>query len=158
MVNVLLEYVFPAMLIIFIVMVFFILPYRQRNLSRQRTAQVEASGRKKKISTVSTMLRIFGSSRSYAADYYFDDLNFYQIRETGETTVPLAAITAVVRESTQINNRSVWSVSWCIDGDTHQARFLHNFTFFNRNFSEFLAAVRRANPNAQVRKLTLFSL
>lgn len=145
-------------LVVLIIILFFVRPYRQRNLSKRRLADIAERSELKRISTVSTLLRLFGSSHSYGADYYFDDHYFYEMHEANEKRVPLADIIEVRRESTRVNNRSVWSVTWITQGQKKQARFLHNYTLFNKNFPQFLQAVKRANPNACVRELTLFSL
>lgn len=130
-----------------------------KTLKRTRPADTPtAPGDRKLISTSSFMLRTFGSSQSYKADYYFDTENFYEVTTGTTVSVPLTNIVEVQRESTQINNRSVWSVTWDINGQRKQVRFLHNFTLFNRSFVAFLTAVKQANPSAHVRSLTLFSL
>lgn len=130
-----------------------------KKLSHTRPADAPGGpGDRKLISSSSFLLRIFGSSHSYKASYYFDTESFYEVTDANTTTIPLAAITGVKRESTEVNNRSVWSVSWSINGQQKQARFLHNYTLFNRSFAVFLEAVKQANPHASVSALTLFTL
>lgn len=130
-----------------------------KKLSHTRPADAPGGpGDRKLISSSSFLLRIFGSSHSYKASYYFDTENFYEVTNGNTSTIPLTAITGVKRESTEVNNRSVWSVSWSINGQQKQARFLHNYTLFNRSFAVFLEAVKQANPHASVSALTLFTL
>lgn len=130
-----------------------------KKLSHTRPADApNGPGDRKLISSSSFLLRIFGSSHSYKAKYYFDTENFYEVTDENTSTIPLATITAVKRESTKVNNRSVWSVSWSMNGHQKQARFLHNYTLFNRSFTVFLNAVKQANPDASVSELTLFTL
>lgn len=142
-------------LIVLLLIVFLIV----KKLPHTRPADAPTGpGDRKLISSSSFLLRIFGSSHSYKAKYYFDSENFYEVADEATSTVPLAVITEVKRESTKVNNRSVWSVSWNVNGQRRQVRFLHNYTLFNRSFAVFLTAVKQANPNASVSSLTLFTL
>lgn len=142
-------------LIVLLVILFLI----AKTFSHTRPADTPTGpGDRKLISSSSFLLRTFGSSQSYKAQYYFDSANFYEVADEATSTIPLAAITAVKRESTKVNNRSVWSVSWNSNGQRRQVRFLHNYTLFNRSFAVFLATVKQANPNASVSSLTLFTL
>lgn len=130
-----------------------------KTLSRIRPADIpNGPGDRKRISSDSFFLRTFGSTHSYKAQFYFDTENLYEIMNDTTTAIPLADITVVKRESTKVNNRSVWSISWTTEGQQKYVRFLHNYTLFNRSFAAFLSAVKQANPNASVGTLTLFTL
>lgn len=109
----------------------------------------------KKISEDSCILRFFGFNRE---DYFYDELYFYQCRENNTKKIPLSCIIRVKPELIKIINRRVWSVRYIIDGTEKEMRFVHNFTLFNRNFAGFLFAVKSANPNAEVKDATLFTL
>ena len=123
-------------------------------LLRPRSKDIPGSpGDRRLISQSSWLLQKFGSSRSYKSDFYFDLHYFYAVNEANTTSVPLANITKVKRETTRISNRYVWSVTWVIEGHENQVRFLHNFTFFNRSFAVFLDAVKKANPSAEISSL-----
>ncbi|EMX0630760.1 hypothetical protein AAF155_002023 [Salmonella enterica] len=136
--------------IVLIFIVFFIFPGR-KIFRRSKHLQ---DGRKL-ISSSSLMLRKFGSSRGYNADYYFDMQYLYEVADGVTTAIPLTSIIEAKPGTTRVSGRSVWSVDWITAEET---RFLHNYTLFNRNFATFLKTVKQANPDACITSLTLFTL
>ncbi|PWC10136.1 hypothetical protein [Brenneria corticis] len=108
----------------------------------------------KKISQNSFILRKLGIDRE---DYYYDCFYFYQIREKHTNKIPLTKIIRVKPDIIKINGRRRWSVRYIANDAEKEVTFVHNFTLFNRNFAGFLSAVKEANPNAEVKELTIFS-
>lgn len=124
---------------------------------RRRNTGAEGSRELRKISQTTKTFRPGKVGQLLPTNYYFDDENFYEIQMEVKTPVPLSAITKVERDSTKVNNRSFWIVTYKVDGRTKQVRFRHNYTLFNTAFADFLDAVKRANPEASVRELSAFS-
>lgn len=140
--------------IVLIFIVFFIFPGR-KIFRRSKHLQ---DGRKL-ISSSSLMLRKFGSSRGYNADYYFDMQYLYEVADGITTAIPLTSIIEAKPGTTRVSGRSVWSVDWITaEGQRKQTRFLHNYTLFNQSFATFLKTVKQANPDACITSLTLFTL
>lgn len=90
-------------------------------------------------------------------DYYYDSDFLYQQRE-GETLckVPLENIIRIKVSGTEVSNRRVWRVRYVSGPYKTEREFsvLNNYTLFNRDFAGFLAAVREANPAAEVQEMT----
>lgn len=124
---------------------------------RRRNKGAEGSRELRKISQTTKTFRPGKGGQLLPTNYYFDDENFYEIQVEVKTPVPLSTITKVERDSIKVNNRSFWIVTYRVDGQTKQVRFRHNYTLFNTAFADFLDAVKRANPEASVRKLSAFS-
>ncbi|MEC5341107.1 hypothetical protein ABRZ24_00590 [Brenneria populi] len=145
----LLLYILPPILFILLIRRLF---YRLRDKKEPGDAN---DGSMKKISVNSFFLRLFGASRE---DYYYDYFYFYQVREGKNHKIPLSDIISVKPKAIKINNRSVWAVRYLVHGLEKEIAFVHNFSFFNRNFAGFLSAVKSANPDADVKDLTLLTL
>jgi len=114
-----------------------------------------AKGEIKKILANALILKNLGMNTE---DYYYDSASLYQQRE-GETLckVPLENIIRIKVSGARVSNRRVWLVCYVTRPyKTEKAfRFLNNYTLFNRDFAGFLAAVRAANPAANVQEMTL---
>ncbi|MEC5319712.1 hypothetical protein VSX61_12330 [Brenneria populi subsp. brevivirga] len=141
--SLLLHILSPILLILLIRRIF----YRLRDKKESADAN---DGAMKKISVNSFFLRLFGASRE---DYYF-----YQVREGKNHKIPFSDIISVKPKAIKINNRSVWAVRYLVHGLEKEIAFVHNLSFFNRNFSGFLSAVKSANPDADIKDLTLLTL
>lgn len=125
---------------------------------RRRQNDTQANQGIRKISTTTKTFRPGKGGQLLPTDYYFDEEYFYEIQADVKKSVPLRAITKVERDTIIVNNRSFWIVTYVVEGQTKQARFRHNYTLFNTAFADFLDAVKRASPDASVRKLSILSL
>ncbi|MGC0942473.1 hypothetical protein WKH32_21440 [Pantoea agglomerans] len=109
----------------------------------------------KKISANTPILKKLGMNTE---DYYYDSGFLYQQRD-GETLckVPLENIIRIKVTGTEVSNRRVWLVRYVTGSyrTKREFRVLNNYTLFNRDFAGFLAAVREANPTAEVQEMTL---
>ncbi|KPA05329.1 hypothetical protein [Pantoea agglomerans] len=112
-------------------------------------------GLMKKISANTPILKKLGMNTE---DYYYDSGFLYQQRD-GETLckVPLENIIRIKVTGTEVSNRRVWLVRYVTGSyrTEREFRVLNNYTLFNRDFAGFLAAVREANPTAEVQEMTL---
>jgi len=112
----------------------------------------------KKISANTPILKKLGMNTE---DYYYDCDFLYQQRE-GETLckVPLKNIIRIKVSGTEVSNRRVWLVRYVTGSYSTEREFrvLNNYTLFNREFVGFLAAVKEANPAAEVQEMTLARL
>lgn len=124
-----------------------------KSLRHPKKIITESNGLRK-ISTPPSLFGLFASRTLY----YYDDEFFYQIKETVKLKVPLAKIVRVKPGYMMVNNRRNWVVTWQSDGAEKQVSFYHNITFFNHNFADFLQAIKKANPQAEVKELSSFSL
>ncbi|CAO98078.1 hypothetical protein [Erwinia tasmaniensis] len=118
-----------------------------------KASDLENEGMKK----ISTRPFFFSSLGIYSDDYFFDDESLIQVRKKKEILkVALFDIVRVRPENTRINNRRVWSVRYRLQGAEKEIRLIHNLTFFNRHFLDFLAAVKKASPGVEVKDTGLF--
>ncbi|WP_370422286.1 hypothetical protein AB9Q29_018935 [Pantoea vagans] len=115
-----------------------------------------SKGEMKKISANTPILKKLGMNTE---DYYYDSDFLYQQRQ-GETLckVPLENIIRIKVTGTEVSSRRVWLVRYVTGSYRTEKEFrvLNNYTLFNRDFASFLAAVREANPAAEVQKMTLW--
>lgn len=72
--------------------------------------------------------------------------------------IELAAIVKIKPGSTVVNNRRIWSVSYLEGTREKQVQFYNNLTVFNQNFAAFLEVVKRVNPEADIKAVSLFNL
>ncbi|MEN4642705.1 hypothetical protein ABEG74_00300 [Pantoea agglomerans] len=112
-------------------------------------------GEMKKISANTPILKKLGMNTE---DYYYDSDFLYQQRD-GETLckVPLENIIRIKVTGTEVSSRRVWLVRYVTGAykTEREFRVLNNYTLFNRDFAGFLAAVKAANPEAEVQEMTL---
>lgn len=97
-------------------------------------------------------------SALFKDQYYFDSEYFYEIKNNVTFKIPLSAIISVRPGHTQVNNRRNWRVTFRHETGERSVQFYSNPTFFNQNFAEFLAVVKRENPHADVKDLSFFNL
>ncbi|EKY3117603.1 hypothetical protein SMY46_001038 [Cronobacter turicensis] len=90
--------------------------------------------------------------------YCFDQHYLYRMK--GDTTeeINLSEIVSVKPGYTTVNNRRNWVVVYSNNGLKKEARFFHNITLLNHNFAQFLVAVKQANPEADVKEISLFNV
>ncbi|WP_312691292.1 hypothetical protein [Kosakonia sp.] len=106
---------------------------------------------------ISSSPSYFGGSSS-DADYYYDDHYFYEVKNNNPHKIQLSQIIRVKPGFTKINNRRNWCVTYLIHNQKKEVHFYSNLTLFNHNFAGFLLAVKKANPEAELKKLSLFNL
>lgn len=103
---------------------------------------------------------IFISTQSFIAGYafrthqlMFDYDYLYDISKQGTITVSLQNLQEITKTSMRANNRRVWKVVYILDdGTKHTTCFLHNYTFWNKNFLSFLLLVQSKNPSVKMDK------
>lgn len=113
----------------------------------------EKNGMKK----ISSNPSIFGGSL-YKEHYYYDDQYLYKIKDDMTEKIMLSEIINIKPGFTKVNNRRKWSVTYLRNGSEKEVHFFHNLTLFNHNFSGFLAAVKHANPAAQVKEISFLNV
>ncbi|ELY2038282.1 hypothetical protein SL069_004117 [Enterobacter hormaechei] len=114
---------------------------------------VADSRRMKKISTHPSW---FGGSSGKT--YFYDEQYLYEVINSVTRKIELAAIVKIKPGSTVVNNRRIWSVSYLEGTREKQVQFYNNLTVFNQNFAAFLEAVKRVNPEADIKAVSLFNL
>ncbi|MGG6102188.1 hypothetical protein [Pantoea allii] len=112
----------------------------------------------KKISIDTPLLKRLGMNME---DYYYDAEFLYQKRkEDILNTISLGQIIQVRSTGTMIGNRRVWQVRYLTGASRTEktVSILNNYSLFNQDFAGFLSAVRAANPEAEVEKMTRLRL
>ncbi|CCF11156.1 hypothetical protein PANA5342_3763 [Pantoea ananatis LMG 5342] len=117
-----------------------------------------AKGELKKISIDKPLLNRLGMNTE---DYYFDADFLYQKRkEDILNKIALGQIIQVRSTGTKIGNRCVWQVRYLtgVSRTEKTVSILNNYSLFNQDFAGFLSAVRAANPEAEVEKMTIWRI
>lgn len=120
---------------------------------RHPTRIVADSRGMKKISTHPVW---FGGSSGKT--YFYDEQYLYEVIKSSTRKIELATIIKIKPGSIVINNRRIWSVSYLEGTREKQVQFYNNLTVFNQNFAAFLEAVKRVNPEADIKAVSLFNL
>ncbi|ELY4677626.1 hypothetical protein SM017_004141 [Cronobacter turicensis] len=90
--------------------------------------------------------------------YFFDKRSLYRIKGDNTEEINLSDIVSVKPGYTTVNNRRNWVVIYNNNSMKKEARFFHNITLLNHNFAQFLVAVKQANPEADVKEISLFNV
>ncbi len=117
-----------------------------------------AKGELKKISIDTPLLNRLGMNTE---DYYYDADFLYQKRkEDMLNKIALGQIIQVRSTGTKIGNRCVWQVRYLtgVSRTEKTVSILNNYSLFNQDFAGFLSAVRAANPEAEVEKMTIWRI
>lgn len=112
----------------------------------------EDNGRKK----ISSNPSFFGGSSN--KNYYFDDDFLYEVDKRTTYEIGLTKITQIKPGYTKVNNRRKWTITYIKEGEKKQVQFYPNLTVFNHNFADFLTTVKRVNPDAEVKNVSLFNM
>ncbi|HCM9304749.1 TPA: hypothetical protein N5L62_001230 [Enterobacter hormaechei subsp. steigerwaltii] len=120
---------------------------------RHPTRIVADSRGMKKISTHPVW---FGGSSGKT--YFYDEQYLYEVIKSSTRKIELATIIKIKPSSIVINNRRIWSVTYLEGTREKQVQFYNNLTVFNQNFAAFLEAVKRVNPEADIKAVSLFNL
>ncbi|HBC0018644.1 TPA: hypothetical protein JG864_000160 [Enterobacter hormaechei subsp. steigerwaltii] len=120
---------------------------------RHPTRIVADSRGMKKISTHPVW---FGGSSGKT--YFYDEQYLYEVIKSSTRKIELATIIKIKLGSIVINNRRIWSVTYLEGTREKQVQFYNNLTVFNQNFAAFLEAVKRVNPEADIKAVSLFNL
>ncbi|MHA0872221.1 hypothetical protein [Enterobacter pasteurii] len=107
----------------------------------------------KKIST-----HPFWFGGSSGKTYYYDAQYLYEVIKGDARKIELTAIVKIKPGSIVVNNRRLWSVSYLEGAGEKQVQFYNNLTVFNQNFAAFLETVKRVNPEADIKAVSLFNL
>ncbi|HGG8959989.1 TPA: hypothetical protein ACJJYZ_005234, partial [Enterobacter hormaechei subsp. xiangfangensis] len=90
--------------------------------------------------------------------YFYDEQYLYEVIKSSTRKIELATIIKIKPGSIVINNRRIWSVTYLEGTREKQVQFYNNLTVFNQNFAAFLEAVKRVNPEADIKAVSLFNL
>ena len=120
---------------------------------RHPTRIVADSRGMKKISTHPVW---FGGSSGKT--YFYDEQYLYEVIKSSTRKIELATIIKIKPGSIVINNRLICSVTYLEGTREKQVQFYNNLTVFNQNFAAFLEAVKRVNPEADIKAVSLFNL
>ncbi|HDX4275932.1 TPA: hypothetical protein ROG56_000513 [Enterobacter hormaechei subsp. steigerwaltii] len=120
---------------------------------RHPTRIVADSRGMKKISTHPVW---FGGSSGKT--YFYDEQYLYEVIKSSTRKIELATIIKIKPGWIVINNRRIWSVTYLEGTREKQVQFYNNLTVFNQNFAAFLEAVKRVNPEADIKAVSLFNL
>ncbi|WP_254877212.1 hypothetical protein [Pantoea ananatis] len=140
--------ILPLALIILLIKYFFLPMFKRDDF-------FSAKGKLKKISIDTPLLNRLGMNTE---DYYYDADFLYQKRkEDILNKIALGQIIQVRPTGTQISNRRVWQVRYLTGASRTEktVSILNNYSLFNQDFAGFLSAVRAANPQAEVEKMTI---
>ncbi|MCW1831577.1 hypothetical protein OLZ33_06095 [Pantoea ananatis] len=140
--------ILPLALIILLIKYFFLPMFKRDDF-------FSAKGKLKKISIDTPLLNRLGMNTE---DYYYDADFLYQKRkEDILNKIALGQIIQVRPTGTQISNRRVWQVRYLTGASRTEktVSILNNYSLFNQDFADFLSAVRAANPQAEVEKMTI---
>lgn len=143
-----LSLILPLALIILLIKYFFLPMFKRDDF-------FSAKGKLKKISIDTPLLNRLGMNTE---DYYYDADFLYQKRkEDILNKIALGQIIQVRPTGTQISNRRVWQVRYLTGASRTEktVSILNNYSLFNQDFADFLSAVRAANPQAEVEKMTI---
>ncbi|MBA4820782.1 hypothetical protein H2241_07240 [Pantoea ananatis] len=143
-----LSLILPLALIILLIKYFFLPMFKRDDF-------FSAKGKLKKISIDTPLLNRLGMNTE---DYYYDADFLYQKRkEDILNKIALGQIIQVRPTGTQISNRRVWQVRYLTGASRTEktVSILNNYSLFNQDFAGFLSAVRAANPQAEVEKMTI---
>lgn len=108
------------------------------------------------LKKISTNPSIFGGA--WRKSYYFDSQHLYEVDKNNRRPIPLADIVQIKPGYTTVNNRRSWEVIYRAHGTEKRIEFYPNLTLFNQNFTAFLLAVKQANPQAEVKEISFFSV
>ena len=91
-------------------------------------------------------------------NYYYDNGIFYKINEISQKSIaiPFTDIIEVSKTDVTINNVRIWKVIAQHDNKKVTYKFKHNYSLWNNNFPDFLAELKRENPNAKISKFELW--
>jgi len=140
------------LMVIPIIVLLLLIRFFSRTLRHPKRIVAESNGMRK----ISTNPSFF--SRSAQQQYFYDSHYLYEVKNDITHKIQLADIVKIKPGLTKVNNRRKWAVIYLKDGKQKQVEFYHNVTFFNHNFADFLAAVKRVNPEAEIKSLSFFNL
>lgn len=141
------------LLVILPIIILFMLIRFFSGMLRHPTRIVPENNGLKKISTNPSILK-----KSAYTEYFYDNNRLYEVTNSMTNEIDFAEIINVKPTYTKVNNRRKWSITYLKAGEKKEVQFYHNLTFANQNFAVFLLAVKRANPDAEVKKLSFLNI
>ncbi len=90
--------------------------------------------------------------------WFYDDQFLYEVKNNATRKIALATIIKIGPGNIEINSRRVWIVIYRDGANEKQVQFYNNLTLWNHNFTAFLAAIKRANPDAVVKERAILNL
>ncbi|WP_227413020.1 MULTISPECIES: hypothetical protein [unclassified Enterobacter cloacae complex] len=123
-----------------------------RRIRQAKRIITDRNGMKK----ISANPSIFGGNAGKT--WFYDDQFFYEVKNNAIRKIALANIIKIGPGKTEINSRRIWIVIYRDGTDEKQVQFYNNLTLWNHNFTAFLAAVKRVNPDAVVKERAILNL
>lgn len=141
------------LLVILPIIVLFMLIRFFSGMLRHPMRIVAENNGKRKISINPSYLK-----KSAYTEYYYDNSHLYEVTDSVTNEIELNKIIKVKPTLTKVNNRRKWSIIYLNAGQEKEVQFYHNLTFANQNFADFLLTVKRANPDAEVKKISFLNI
>ena len=109
-----------------------------------------------KMKKISASPSIFGGNAGKT--WFYDDQFLYEVKNNATRKIALATIIIIGPGNIEINSRRVWIVIYRDGANEKQVQFYNNLTLWNHNFTAFLTAIKRANPDAVVKERAILNL
>ena len=135
-----------------LIALFILLRFVVRRIRQAKRLISDHNGMKK----ISANPLIFGGNAGKT--WFYDDQFLYEVKNNATRKIALATIIKIGPGNTEINSRRVWSVIYRDGANEKQVQFYNNLTLWNHNFTAFLAAIKRANPDAVVKERAILNL
>ncbi|WFC80211.1 hypothetical protein [Enterobacter roggenkampii] len=129
-----------------------LLSFLVRRIRQAKRIISDRNGMKK----ISASPSIFGGNGGKT--WFYDDQFLYEVKNNATRKIALANIIKIRPGNTEINSRRVWIVIYRDGVNEKQVQFYNNLTLWNHNFTAFLVAVKRANPDAVVKERAILNV
>ncbi len=135
-----------------LIALFILLRFVVRRIRQAKRLISDHNGMKK----ISANPLIFGGNAGKT--WFYDDQFLYEVKNNATRKIALATIITIGPGNIEINSRRVWIVIYRDGANEKQVQFYNNLTLWNHNFTAFLAAIKRANPDAVVKERAILNL
>ncbi|MEP9213568.1 hypothetical protein [Enterobacter kobei] len=135
-----------------LIALFILLRFVVRRIRQAKRLISDHNGMKK----ISANPLIFGGNAGKT--WFYDDQFLYEVKNNATRKIALATIIKIGPGNIEINSRRVWIVIYRDGANEKQVQFYNNLTLWNHNFTAFLAAIKRANPDAVVKERAILNL
>ena len=90
--------------------------------------------------------------------YYYNGVFYILNNEQKAISIPFNDIIELKHTLLKVNNRRIWKLIALHNNEQVEFKFRHNFTLWNKNFTQFLNELKIENPNATVGKFNLWTM
>lgn len=135
-----------------LIALFILLRFVVRRIRQAKRLISDHNGMKK----ISANPLIFGGNAGKT--WFYDDQFLYEVKNNATRKIALTTIIKIGPGNIEINSRRVWIVIYRDGANEKQVQFYNNLTLWNHNFTAFLAAIKRANPDAVVKERAILNL